>query len=520
MPLKILLADDSMTAQKMGKDILTGAGYVVIAVSNGAAAAKKLAEKPDIIILDIFMPGYSGLEICEKVRANADTAKTPVLLTVGKMEPYKPEDGQRVGADGVIIKPFEATDLLAAVQKLVQKAAAKAAAPPAYEKTMVFQAPNIKAPDIEEFKDPSYADWKSAEADEPPPPPKMQMSSEAGAAPAFMMDQEPAPSAAPSSGFGMDFTVGAPVESSPESRHQVEFTSASKDGNTEIEREAGLEHTNVPDTPGKYTLPAQDPALVTDPTELATAFVTKFGVEGEPEIIEVEKGFGDSHLSAPGEWEGPDSKSDALEARVADAVSGVRNDEAPTAAAPAEVEEEIKAVEEVATAPEEVHAAPEKVEEPVASSWRKPKPKKGDTQKIPAQPEVIVETSGKLADSQLPPEGMQDAALVEQMHAAVADMPVETSPAAEEAAVESMPPASAASPFTAGKPDMELANALAAAVGAESAQAMPSAADGAASASGFDASVTASVVNKVLQRMLPAIMVEVAKELDSAKKPK
>src|SRR5207253_7814436 len=83
--LRILFADDSMTAQNMGKKILTDAGYDVIAVSNGAAAVKKIAEhKPDIIILDVYMPGYTGLEVCEKVRASIETLKTPVLLTVGK----------------------------------------------------------------------------------------------------------------------------------------------------------------------------------------------------------------------------------------------------------------------------------------------------------------------------------------------------------------------------------------------------------------------------------------------------
>jgi len=66
VPLRILFADDSVTAQNMGKKILTEAGYEVVAVSNGAAAVKKIAEqKPDIIILDIYMPGYSGLEVCD-----------------------------------------------------------------------------------------------------------------------------------------------------------------------------------------------------------------------------------------------------------------------------------------------------------------------------------------------------------------------------------------------------------------------------------------------------------------------
>src|SRR6516162_2460798 len=106
----------------MGRKILTEAGYEVVAVSNGAAAVKKIAEqKPDIIILDVYMPGYSGLEVCEKVRGSLDTLKTPVLLTVGKLEPFKSEDGNRVKADGVIIKPFEASDLLAIVKKFEER---------------------------------------------------------------------------------------------------------------------------------------------------------------------------------------------------------------------------------------------------------------------------------------------------------------------------------------------------------------------------------------------------------------
>jgi CheY-like chemotaxis protein len=128
--LRILFADDSVTAQNMGRKILTEAGYDVVAVSNGAAAVKKIAEqKPDIIILDVYMPGYTGLEVCEKVRGSMETLKTPVLLTVGKMEPYKPEEANRVRADGVIVKPFEASDLLAIVKKFEERIG-QAAAPP------------------------------------------------------------------------------------------------------------------------------------------------------------------------------------------------------------------------------------------------------------------------------------------------------------------------------------------------------------------------------------------------------
>lgn len=122
MSLKILIADDSMTAQNMGKKILVDAGFDVVPVSNGAAAIKKIAEtKPDIIILDIYMPGYTGLEVCEKVKNAPETASVPVLLTVGKLEPYRPEDGAKVKAEGVIIKPFEASDLLSAIGRIAEK---------------------------------------------------------------------------------------------------------------------------------------------------------------------------------------------------------------------------------------------------------------------------------------------------------------------------------------------------------------------------------------------------------------
>ena len=147
MSMRILFADDSMTAQNMGKRILTDAGYEVIAVSNGAAAVKKIAEhKPDIIILDVYMPGYTGLEVCEKVRASSETVKTPVLLTVGKMEPYRAEDANRVKADGVIIKPFEASDLVAIVKKLEERVSPKVAAAAA-DQTILLDRP----PDFSQF---------------------------------------------------------------------------------------------------------------------------------------------------------------------------------------------------------------------------------------------------------------------------------------------------------------------------------------------------------------------------------
>jgi CheY-like chemotaxis protein len=116
---KILLADDSVTAQNMGRKILADAGYDVVTVNNGSAALKRINEiNPDLIVLDVYMPGYSGLEVCQRLKESADTAHIPVLLTVGKLEPFKPEEARRVRADAHIVKPFEASELLTAITKL------------------------------------------------------------------------------------------------------------------------------------------------------------------------------------------------------------------------------------------------------------------------------------------------------------------------------------------------------------------------------------------------------------------
>ena len=172
MSLRILFADDSMTAQNMGKKILTEAGYEVVAVSNGAAAVKKIAEqRPDVAVLDVYMPGYTGLEVCERLKSARDTTHMPVLLTVGRMEPFKPEEGNRVKADGIIIKPFEASDLLAAIQKIEQRLPARAAAGGrgASEEVSIYErTQKINIPFLEDFKDASYEEWKVAAGGQAP----------------------------------------------------------------------------------------------------------------------------------------------------------------------------------------------------------------------------------------------------------------------------------------------------------------------------------------------------------------
>src|SRR5215472_2990703 len=114
----------------MGRRILMDAGYEVITVNNGSAALKKIHEsQPDLIVLDVYMPGYGGLEVCQRLKESGETQKIPVLLTVGKMEHFKADEAKRVRADGHIVKPFEASELLAALTKLEDRIVPQAERP-------------------------------------------------------------------------------------------------------------------------------------------------------------------------------------------------------------------------------------------------------------------------------------------------------------------------------------------------------------------------------------------------------
>lgn len=126
---RILLADDSNVAQRMGKEILSAEGFDVTTVSNGQAALKKLRDfNPDLIIADIFMPGIGGYELCATVKADPQSSHVPVVLLVGAMEPYDPDEGRKAKADAVITKPLQSSSLLSTVKKLL--AFAKTVPPP------------------------------------------------------------------------------------------------------------------------------------------------------------------------------------------------------------------------------------------------------------------------------------------------------------------------------------------------------------------------------------------------------
>jgi CheY-like chemotaxis protein len=143
---RILLVDDSPHAQRMGERILSEEGYEVVTVSNADSALIRLEDvDPDVVIADTVMPGRTGYDICQYVKMSPRHRHVRVVLTAGVLETLDHEHSKRVEADGVLMKPFEATALLTTVKPLGDAAVADRAAR-ASESAPGAEAPKAKSP--------------------------------------------------------------------------------------------------------------------------------------------------------------------------------------------------------------------------------------------------------------------------------------------------------------------------------------------------------------------------------------
>ena len=121
---RILLADDSPHAQRMGELILREEGYEVVTVADGASVLVRLRDfDPDLILVDVAMPTKSGYEICEFVKSSLGHVHTRVVLLAGAQETVDEHEAKRVRVDGVLKKPFEASLMLQTVKPLLEAAA-------------------------------------------------------------------------------------------------------------------------------------------------------------------------------------------------------------------------------------------------------------------------------------------------------------------------------------------------------------------------------------------------------------
>jgi DNA-binding response OmpR family regulator len=125
--MKILIADDDRDLLELIGFALTQAGFLVLKAADGAAALRMFeAEAPDLLVLDINMPGATGFQVCESVRARSSV---PVMMLTVRSEEEDLVKALELGADDYLTKPFSPRTLLARVRALLRRAGMESSAP-------------------------------------------------------------------------------------------------------------------------------------------------------------------------------------------------------------------------------------------------------------------------------------------------------------------------------------------------------------------------------------------------------
>ena len=194
MTQKILLADDSVTIQKVIELTFMDEDYEVTTAGDGEEALDRLEQmSPDVVIADVHMPNASGFDVAK--RSKQLHPGTPVLLLVGTFEPFDEDDYAASGAESYLKKPFDSQELLQRVGELLESSAAGGQAASAEDGPGAFEAqPTAAVPTPDAPSDAAGDD--AAEADTPPPPPPAPDSAAAGLSPPGT-GTEAAPESAP-----------------------------------------------------------------------------------------------------------------------------------------------------------------------------------------------------------------------------------------------------------------------------------------------------------------------------------
>lgn len=120
---RVLLADDSPHAQRMGERILREEGFEVVSLTDGETVLLRLSDvDPDLLLVDAFLPNRSGFEICRYVKSHPRHRHARVVLTAGLLEKLDEEEAKRAGCDAIVKKPFEASAVLTVIKPLLAEA--------------------------------------------------------------------------------------------------------------------------------------------------------------------------------------------------------------------------------------------------------------------------------------------------------------------------------------------------------------------------------------------------------------
>src|SRR5215211_3730150 len=128
MPPKLLLADDSLTVQRVIELTFADENVQVLAVGDGRQAIERIvADRPDIVLADVAMPERNGYEVASFIKSDPRFANIPVLLLTAAFEPIDEARARAIGCDGVIVKPFEPQMLVDRVRELLAARSSSAA---------------------------------------------------------------------------------------------------------------------------------------------------------------------------------------------------------------------------------------------------------------------------------------------------------------------------------------------------------------------------------------------------------
>ena len=119
---KILVVDDEEYILELISFNLTNNGYTVLTANNGIDAVKiAIEEKPNLILLDLMIPGKDGYDVCKEVRSNIEIKNIPIIMLTAKSEEIDKILGLELGADDYIMKPFDAKELVARVKAVLRR---------------------------------------------------------------------------------------------------------------------------------------------------------------------------------------------------------------------------------------------------------------------------------------------------------------------------------------------------------------------------------------------------------------
>jgi CheY-like chemotaxis protein len=119
---RVLLADDSPQALRLAEQILKAQGLEVVSVTDGAIAMRRLADvKPDVFITDVYLPTKNGFDLARFMKAEPQFRDIPIIFAAAPADRFDETDARNAGAAFIIRKPFEASVLLSAVEKLIQE---------------------------------------------------------------------------------------------------------------------------------------------------------------------------------------------------------------------------------------------------------------------------------------------------------------------------------------------------------------------------------------------------------------